>query len=492
MANDNTYTPKKFVHLGISLFFLFVFGWICPEWGEITRQGVQAISIFIGGIWMIATGFGMAVPSLLIMFAMIMTGYNTGDGIITNVLGSSTVWQLIIIFVVLYGLTESKADTVLARWMISRKVFNGKPALFTCVFFLAATTMGAVASALGAYLFSIAMVDSLAKTLGYDNKSQWKKAMYTGSIVCASVGGGILPFKGMALMIFNLISAGLIDAGIQIDQVSYMASAALAGILIAIVFGLSIGTIFRADMSLIKNADVATICAQGSTRFNKRQATTIGLFFLGIAYSIVLIWLPKDIPGYDVISGIGQGFWFAFIAILYYLIHIDGEPLLDVDRAMGKAVHWGIVLAVCAFTSIGGMVADESLGVRGWLGDILNLVFGGMPFPLFVILLVLITLALTNVFSNTATAVIIGTVIGPLLIAYGLNDGVNVSCIIPAIVMSALCAFLTMAAGGSAPLYLGTECMREKPRWVVTWGLLVFPIVAVASSASYILCAYLL
>ena len=119
----------------------------------------------------------------------------------------------------LYALTESGADAVLARWMISRKTLNGRPVLFTVIFFLAATLMGALASALGAYLFSIAMVDSIAKTVGYDNKSQWKKAMYTGSIVCASVGGGII-VQGHGHDDLQPHGTGIVEAGLQIDQVS--------------------------------------------------------------------------------------------------------------------------------------------------------------------------------------------------------------------------------------------------------------------------------
>lgn len=492
IEKKETYTTKQIVNLVISLFFMFVFGWICPTWGEVTRQGVQAIGIFIGGIWMFATRFGMVAPSLLIIFAMIFTGYNTGDKIIGATLGSSVVWQLIIIFVVLYAVTESGADAVLARWMISRKAFNGKPRLFTSVFFLAATVLGAIASALGAYLFSIAMVDSLAKTAGYEDHSQWKKAMYTGSIVCASIGGGILPFKGMALMIFSLMQTGLLEAGVQIDQVSYMASAALAGVLVAICFGLAIKPLFRADLSKLAAVDVAAVTAEGGTHFSKRQGWSLGLFFIGFAYSIVMVFLPKSIPGYATFASIGQGMWFAFMVVLMFLIHIDGKPLLKPDQAMGKAVHWGIVLAVCAFTSIGGMVSDEALGVRGWLAGIMSALLGNMPLVVFVFVLVILTLLMTNVFSNTATAVIIGTIIGPLLATYGLTLGINVSCLIPAIVMSALCAFLTMAAGGSAPLYLGTETMRDKPSWVFKYGLWVFPIVAVPSTLAYVLLAYIL
>ena len=58
--------------------------------------------------------------------------------------------------------------------------------------------------------------------------------------------------------------------------------------------------------------------------------------------------------------------------------------------------------------------------------------------------------------------------------------------------MTALCAFYTMAAGGSSPLFLGTETMQENPKWILKWGLWVFPIVTIASSIAYVLCGYIL
>ena len=257
----------------------------------------------------------------------------------------------------------------------------------------------------------------------------------------------------MALMIFNLLKgdekSGLIASGVQIDQVSYMIAAIIAGLLIAIAFGLCIKPLFKADMSKLKDADVAAITSQGGTKFNKRQIWTLTLFVIGILYSIVMIWYPKTFASYALVNSIGQGFWFVLMAVLMFFIHIDGEPLLNLDRAMGKAVNWGIVLAVCAFTAVGMMVSNKELGVQPWLSGIMNSLFGNMPFPIFVIVLVLLTMILTNVFSNTATAVIIGTVVGPILIKFGL-EGINVSCVIPGIVMSALCAFIMMAAGGSS------------------------------------------
>lgn len=492
MGKSKAYTTKQLIHLAVSLFLMFGFGLICPSWGGITRLGLQAIGIFLGGVWLIANRFGMVLPSLLIMFAMITTGYIDANTIISSTLGSPTVWQLIIIFVLLQALTDSGADSVLARWMISRKALNGKPVLFTCVFMVAVTTLGALASALGAFLFSIAMVNSIADAVGYDNKSQWKKAMTTGALIASSVGGGILPFKGMAMMIYNLLAEGIIAAGLEIDQISYLTSAALSGVFISVAFALCLKPFFRVNFDKMRDVDIASICADGGTTFSKKQAATFLIFIVGIAYSVVMIWLPKTVPGYAIINAYGQGFWFVLMLIIMGLVHVDGEALFDVDRGMGKSVNWGIVLCVCAFTAIGGMISNGDLGIKAWLTGIMNALFGNMPFPLFVVILVTATLLCTNVFSNTATAVIIGTIVGPFLIQYGLDLGINTSCIIPAIVMSALCAFLTMAAGGSAPLYLGSDCMKDDPKWVWSYGLLIFPIVIVTSSAAYILCAYLL
>lgn len=492
MRQKGAYTNTRFTHLAVSLFFMFAFGWICPTWGEVTRQGVQAIGIFIGGTWMIANRFGMIAPSLLIMFAMVLTGYSSGDEIVSSSLGSPIVWQLIAIFILVFAVSDTGADAVLARWMISRKTLNGHPALFATVFFLAVATMSALASGLGAFLFAMAMVDSIAKTAGFEDRSQWKKAMYLGSVVCASIGGAVIPFKGLPMMVYSLMDSGLSQAGIRIDQMSYMASAIFAVVLVAIVFGLSMGPLFKAYPERLKSIDIASIAAGRQAAFTKRQTCALGLFLLGFLYPIATMCLPSDIPGLEIFSSIGQGTWFALIGVIMFFVHIDGKPLLEIDKAVGSAVQWGIIFAVCAFTSIGGMIADESLGVQGWLSDIMGAALGSMPFPVFIVCLVLFTLVLTNVFSNTATAVIVGTIIGPQLITYSLQLGINVSCIIPGIVVSACAAFLTMAAGGMAPVFLGSDAMKDSQRWVFTWGLLAIPIITVASSVVYLATSYLL
>ena len=114
-----------------------------------------------------------------------------------------------------------------------------------------------------------------------------------------------------------------------------------------------------------------------------------------------------------------------------------------------------------------------------------------MPFILFIFVLVAIILICINIFSNMAIAVVIGTIIGPIIINYGVELGINVSCVIPALVMTALCAFITMAAGGLAPPFLGNECIKENSVWIWKYGLLVCLVIIVAVSLGTVVNAYI-
>ena len=77
------------------------------------------------------------------------------------------------------------------------------------------------------------------------------------------------------------------------------------------------------------------------------------------------------------------------------------------EKLLPLGLFFSPELSTSSRATIGGMVSNEELGVRAWLSGLMNTVFGNMPFPAFVVLLVLLTLICTNFFSNTATAVII-------------------------------------------------------------------------------------
>ena len=84
----NGYTPKMLVSLFAGVCLMFIFGQICPTWAVVTEPGVKIIGVFLGWILMVITGFGLMIPSLLAMFAMLLTEFYTAAEVMALGFGS--------------------------------------------------------------------------------------------------------------------------------------------------------------------------------------------------------------------------------------------------------------------------------------------------------------------------------------------------------------------------------------------------------------------
>ncbi|MDY4031728.1 MAG: hypothetical protein SOY64_01495 [Pyramidobacter sp.] len=84
----------------IGVFFMFIFGHICPTWGPVTRLGVHYLGIMIGWIVMCACGLPMSMASVMPMAACTLPGFFTPATVISSSIGSP--------FCRCFALTESR------------------------------------------------------------------------------------------------------------------------------------------------------------------------------------------------------------------------------------------------------------------------------------------------------------------------------------------------------------------------------------------------
>lgn len=108
-------TSVYYLKLIIGLFLMFGFGHICPTWGGITQVGVMALGIFIGVVFLIVTGYGLVMPSLVGMFALLLTGFYSSNAMIAATTGSATVFQLILVYALCQAVVECGAGEVMAK-----------------------------------------------------------------------------------------------------------------------------------------------------------------------------------------------------------------------------------------------------------------------------------------------------------------------------------------------------------------------------------------
>ena len=119
--------------------------------------------------------------------------------------------------------------------------------------------------------------------------------------------------------------------------------------------------------------------------------------------------------------------------------------------------------------AIGGLLVADEYGIKAWLTQAPGGLFSNHSPLLFVAMTVLITLLLTNFFSNTATLLVVSSLVsalsGPLV-----DAGYDIITILAvAISLSSMVAYLTYASSGQAAILLSQKNMDNKFIW--TYGI---------------------
>ena len=465
---SNKTSASYYIKLLICILFMFFFNKIVPSWGGITETGVAAIGIFIGLVLMIVFDFGLIPATMMAVFAVVMTGFYDGNTVIGMTIGNATVVQLLFIFAVCNSLIQTGAGEFLAKWMLTRKSIQGRPMLFLFVLLFVGWICGPFMGT-GGLVLLYTIMDYIIATLGYDPDSDFNMTTRIGLQTSCMLGMAFLPFKGITLAIYASIAGALEAAGIQTNYAYYMIFSFLIGILYCIGFLLIMRFVFRVDISRLKTLDVTKMEGMQNLRITPQQIISIIFTALAILYTLIQLILP-DGALKTWYNGITLWLWAAFMLAILSLLRWEGKPVVNPEQLMGK-VMWGVTLAVAAFTVVGSMLSNNDLGVRTWIGSVLSPIFGGMPFPVFVLVIVIVATVVTNFFSNLATGLIIGSAVAPFCVEYCNSLGVNGTFICLALVSSCMFAYLTMAACGPAPILLSQEPFVKKPGYIWSHGI---------------------
>ena len=211
------------------------------------------------------------------------------------------------------------------------------------------------------------------------------------------------------------------------------------------------------------------IGGSGKLHMTRKQIIACIIFLFAIAYSVVLAFVDAESPFAQAMATFDQCTWFILALAIFFVLREDGKPLLNEEKTFRGGISWGIVLAVCIFNVIGSMLANPELGVRGWLNSVLEPVFSGLPFPVFMLLICFVSTIATNLFANAAVGLIVGTLTMPFAITYSQTIGINPTVYGAAVTMSAMFSFMTMAAAGYVPLFLTRPCIQKNQKFL--WGV---------------------
>lgn len=477
-------TKAKTIHSIIALFIMFIAGYIIPPWGPVTRMGVQYLCVMIGWIYMSIVTGGLLLSSVVSLVACVIPGYYTAASIVTTTLGNTIVFLMIFIFIMVYIFQQSKTGEFLVRWLLSRKIVNGHPYLFTAFFFIAVIVIGSVIGSFGIILLAIAILTAITEVSGMEKSHDWIRFLLLSTVALSGTTEVLYPFKPYSVLYMSIFDAQLNTIGAACDGNTWLITSLIMAVLSFVALMFVARFVLKFDLSKMKRMDVSALQTEEFKKMNKKQIIVLISVILAFFYPFFLMLIPKESGVYTFLNGIGQNLFMGFVVCLLCLIHVDGEPIAEVNDVFKNGTNWQIIFAVGAVIAIGGAMSSDGSGVATWLLSIFQGIFGNMSIVLVIIIVCLLSCIITQFFSNSATAILFLTALAPLAVVLYQN-GVNVS-VIPALIgTGTLTACLLPSGSGQSAIMLGTDIFAgDGQKWALSKGMIVLVAVTLAITVS--------
>jgi len=456
--------PIYYVHVALIFFFMFVFKMI-PPFEPITLVGMQLLGIFLGLIW----GWifvGMFWPSLLGLIALGFTDYMNLTQAFQQGIGHNNVLLNFFIFPIVGALDEAGVTTFLAHRIATLKIGRGKPfvtsflVMYSC-WFLTAITTNSFSSQLLVWALFYKMVELF----------NIPKGKYTAFMVVGIGLGGILgpqafPFMGPTVMYLGAYTGA---SGMEIPYGQYIIWTWIINFLGIVGYTLFGKFILRLDASALANIDTEKLDAPN--KLNKYQKTMFGFFILLI---VGLVWtsiMPASWKITTIINTLTAKGVAAFIFLLICICNFAESKSSPIEL-ISKYARWDVLMLMASVMLISNAMGNDATGISAWLMKVLDPIFGVDSTILFIIIITLIPMLITNFFNNLVTAM----VLIPIAYNFAAQAGVNPALLNVMLLTTVNMAILTPAACAPAAMIFGQN-QWVTPREVSTYGGIICVIV---------------
>lgn len=198
------------------------------------------------------------------------------------------------------------------------------------------------------------------------------------------------------------------------------------------------------DFSKLANVDVDAVFPAKEGQMNARQKLATISVVLFVAVVVFASLLASRIPAVNWLNvQIGVVGFMTILWIFVIVYKTEGQPILDMRQA-AEAFQWDMLMLIAVALLISSVLTSEGTGISGWLAGLLMPLFAGVSPLVFLLVLAVVTIILTNLGNNIAVCFVM---INLTCAMY--NNGFAINITAAALIIS-LCsvfvAYLTPAA----------------------------------------------
>lgn len=466
-------TSLEWIHIAITLTIMIGFGFL-PAPPPITQYGMQMLGIFIGMVYGWST-VDQIWPSLFGIVMLAVYDYDTIANVLLQGWGSTTVFIIVLVLIFSQAISDAGISKWLAIKAINHKIFFGRPWLFTAVVIFTAFILSSITgNAFVGMLIMWAITYDVCGIAGYQKRDAWPSLTIIGITVASIIGMGSFPYQLVPLMVF---SAYQNLGGPAINYGSYIVVCWGCLFFIVVLYLLVNKLIFRVNIDKIASLNEKSF-ENMRTTLDHRQKILFVIFVVMILSFLASHMLPTSWPVIGMMSRIGLAGLSAIFTGIAMLVKIDGKPLLDFQATASRGVLWSAVVLTAAALPISTAITAEGTGVQEFLIGVLVPFFQDKPVIVFAILILILTIFMTNIANNAVTALIFMAVVVSVAGAVG----ANATAMVVLLTVSVHIAILTPAACPmSGVMFANKEWLEPRFIYKQAIALMILAVIVIST-----------
>lgn len=469
---------NKVSYIVMSMLLMIVVPLFLMTTYQINVETASVIGIFIGTLMLWIT-VDIGWPSLLCIGLLGMLPSVGYTKIMTLSFGNTTFVFLLLTFICTYALSQTPLIEKIAIKMLTSKFAQRGEWAFVISLMLTIYGIGLFISPTVFFMIILPIFDKILMLLHLEKGHKTTEFLAVSIIVALGLSTGATPishvFSVMAMSIFHSIT------GITISYVDYMLMAIPVTVMILVLYIMMVKYIVKPNLKSLNFSDIAQL--QSTVQKMAKSDYIVGIIFI----LTVLLWVIPDfikLPIMIVISKYGLAFPPLLAIIMMSIITVNRKPLLNLQEAMTKGVHWPSLLLAGATLALGSVLTMDKIDVL----LVLKTALAPLLTQLSPFWLVLFFVAWASIQTNLSSNLVTVSVVTPIAVStlQMISPNTNSGVVASLIGLMASLAFATPPAMPYVAITIGQGYASSKK--VLQYGFVVMIIsIIVATVVGYYL-----
>lgn len=396
---------RTFFHSAVGIAAMAGIG-LLPAPYPVTVLGMKIVGILIGMVYLWIT-VDTLWPSILGLVAIMISGYGTPEEILAASFGNTYTVMTLFMMAFCGVIEQNKINEYIACWFLERKIMDGRPWVFTFIWFLTAAILAMLCHALMAVFFLWSVLYHLSDTLEIRKGDAWLSSMLVGTVFSAMIAQVIFPFKDMGLFMVGSFES---ISGLSMPAAPYMLVQSVTCICCILFYMLLMRFVFHVNIAPLKKIQTSSLKREELPPMSPLQRLLLALLFVLIFSLCIPAFFATDFLLVTFLKKLGMtGIIMLFFAALC-LIRVEGKPLVDFQELAQKRISWNLIFLIAVALCTSTALTDDSTGIKEFLSITCSPAFEGKSAFAFTAILTGATLILTNAANNGVVGILFLTI----------------------------------------------------------------------------------